>query len=67
MNDQQPSHDVLLFKLLAGIGIMLAIIMLPYVGLNMFNKMLQESNSSRLTPNGVAAFFARFMPQLFQS
>ncbi len=67
MTDQQSSHDVFLFKLLAGIGIMLTIILLPYVVLNMFKKMLQESNSSRLTPNGVAAFFARAMSQLFQS
>jgi|GEM_PF-2056470 len=44
MTDQQPSHDVFLFKLLAGIGMMLAIILLPYVGFYIFNKIPQSAS-----------------------
>ena len=43
MTDQQPSQDVFLFKLLAGIGMMLAIILLPYVGFYIFNKIPQSA------------------------
>ena len=44
MSDDQPQPlDVFLFKLLAGIGAVLAIILLPYVGFYIFQKIPQAA------------------------
>lgn len=42
-DDQQPPLDVFLFKLLAGIGVVLAIILLPYVSFYIFQKVPQAA------------------------